>query len=140
MKKLLFTSIMLISICLTSIKTFAQPAPGNSGGGIGGGGAAVQPCPVSFKRNNGNGTCGGDAQIRLSFNQLPQFAPELVLVSYDGAEITTIIMPVEGDVSNLASKGYVSYCLNGANIPPAKKLVLHFRYAGSNQDDCVLAE
>ena len=140
MKKILHLFIaLLISITFFSNSTSAQPAPGGSGDG-GGVSNSPQPCPVSFKRNNGNGTCGGDAQIRLSFNQLPEFAPTLVGILYDGVEITTVHMPVIGDVSNLASKGYISYCLSGSNIPPAKKLVLHFRYPGTDQDDCVVVE
>ncbi len=138
-KNLLTFAFLLFSAFIFSTTSFAQA----DGGGTGSASGTItppQPCPVSFKRNNGNGTCGADAQIRLSFNQLPQFAPTLVGVWYNGQEITTIVMPVYGDVSNLASKGYISYCLSGSNIPPAKKLVLYFRYPNSDQDDCVLAE
>lgn len=133
--------VLILFLNLFSSPIFAQTAPGGSGdgGSIGSGNTSPQPCPVSFKRNDGNGTCGGDAQIRLNFNQLPQFAPTLVSIWYDGEEITNIITPIEGDASTL-SKGYVSYCLSGANIPPAKKLVLHFRYPDTDQDDCVIAE
>lgn len=135
MKNIFPFALMLFATFILSSKSFSQDAGGSASGY-----ANSQPCPVSFKRNNGNGTCGGDAQIRLNFNEAPQFAPTLVAVYYNGAAVTGIILPIEGDLSNFAAKGYISYCLSGSNIPPAKKLVLHFRYPGTGQSDCVIAE
>ena len=144
-KKLLF-AVFLFSICFFTNNTFAQRGAGGSSDGSGDGsgtqGQTVppQPCPTGVKRNNGQGTCGGDAQVRLSFNQLPDFAPTLVAI-WDGDEqITGVMLPVEGDVSNLAKKGYISYCLSGSNIPPAHKLIFQFHYANSTQDDCMVGE
>lgn len=120
---------------LFSTETFSQIAPGDSNDGITG---TTQPCGTFFKRNNGDGTCGGDAEIRLSFSQQPDYAPTLVAIWYDGQQANDVILPVEGDMSSL-DKGYISYCLQGSNIPAAKKLTLQFHYE-SGQDDCVLSE
>ena len=58
----------------------------------------------------------------------------------DGTPITFISVPVIGDVADLAKKGYVSYCLLGGNIDPAKKIIAVFHYQGSCQGDTMLAE
>ena len=66
--------------------------------------------------------------------QSPSYAPTLVGLWYDnGSPITNIFLPVTGDIADLASKGYISYCLLGGNIPPNKKIVAQFYYPNTNQ-------
>ena len=132
-----------ISICLIIIaalfsdKTFAQRGAGGSSDGTGG--LPPQPCPTSFSRNNGDGTCDGQAQIRLYFSQVPDYAPTLENILYNGAPLLTNGFPITGDIADLATKGYISYCLPTSNIPPAIKLTVVFRYTNSVQDDCTLS-
>src|SRR5437763_1211653 len=47
-----------------------------------------QPCPISFKRNNGNGTCGASGQIRVSFHDNPVAPPTLDSIYYNGSRIS----------------------------------------------------
>jgi hypothetical protein len=120
---------------MLSEKSLAQRDAGGTNQGV----STIEPCPESFKRNNGNGTCGGDAQIRLTFNQLPSTAPALVGIWYNGNLINGIVLPAYGNINELDKKGYISYCLDGMNIPPANKITLQFRYP-DGQEDCWLTE
>ena len=146
MKTKLLTAFLIVLWCtIFSNTTLAQrDAGGSSAGGGNYSGSnspdcIIQPSPVSFKRNNGQGTCGGDGQIRLSFNQNPTEAPVLTALMYeDGSPITYISVPIIGDVSDLAKKGYISYCLMGGNIDPAKKVIAVFHYQGGCQEDTIL--
>ena len=138
----------MLSLTFFCNKTFAQRDAGGSTGGY-----VTQPCPLSFKRNNGNGfgVCGGDAQIRVTFSQLPTVIPQLTGILYTNTntgiqtKVTSVFLPVDGDVIN-KTKPYISYCLTGSlasilqapgnsqgNIPPAVKLVLEFTYPDSGQ-------
>ena len=145
MKNKLLSLCIVLTCLLFSNNIFAQRGAGGSSDGSGdgsgnGGTVPPQPCPTAVKRNNGQGTCGGDAQVRLSFGQLPDFAPTLVAIWDGDQQITGVMLPVEGDVSDLAKKGYISYCLSGSNILPAHKLIFEFHYANSTQEDCMVAE
>ena len=135
MKKNIFTLCLIISSLLFSDKIFAQR---DTGGSSDGSGAPPQPCPVSFVRNNGDGTCGGQAQIRLYFSQVPSYAPTLENILYNGEPLLTNGYPIYGNVADIATKGYISYCIPTSNIPAAIKLTVIFRYRNSVQDDCVL--
>ena len=96
------------------------------------------PCPFKFKRNNGQGTCGGDGQIRVYWNTCGE-APRLDSIYYQGAKITgrTYGAP---DQDECSKKGYTSYCIYGGNIPPAKKLTLYFTYRDGTRTVCELDE
>lgn len=124
------TSILIVAfvlfISLFSSGSFAQTVPGGGADGEGNGQESSQPSPVSFKRNNGNGTCGGDAQIRVAFDRLPDYVPVIDEIQYEGHTIPVVIGDI--DASELAKKGYVSYCIISGNIPPAGKIAIKFRY------------
>lgn len=130
MKKIfLLFAAFLLSFCFLSAKTFAQDVPGgaaNAGGVIDFGGTSypVQPIATEFTRNNGDGTCGGEAQIRLYFSQAPTIAPVLNEIWYQDSPLYSNFQPVTGDLSTYATTGYVSFCLTASNIPPAIKLTL----------------
>lgn len=130
MKKKSF-SILLFFISLFSSPAFAQDDSGGSSGSGPDGHPVSQPSPVSFKRNNGNGTCRAEAEIRVAFNLFPDYSPTIQEIRYEGKSIPVYIDPI--DPSQLAKKGYVSYCICNTNIPPAKKLAIKFTYIGSNQ-------
>jgi hypothetical protein len=123
---------MLLFMCVLSTTAFAQRDAGGSSGGV-----PPQPCPDHFTRNNGDGTCGGEAQIRAYYTTLPTVAPVLQSILYNGAPLYDNV-PVVGDMSNYATTGYVSFCLPTSNIPPAIKLTLIINYTGSTQPDCVI--
>ena len=140
-KKLISLTVIVLSICFVSASSFAQTAPGDSGGGTpppdGGGttGTSVpaQPLGYHFTRNNGDGTCGGEAQIRLYYTTAPTVAPVLTQIYYQGQPLYTNLMPITGNLSTYATKGYVSFCLPTSNIPPAIKLTLTYTPGGTGQ-------
>lgn len=136
MKKNLFTlSIVMFLLIAFTDKTFAQR---DAGGTSGGGSIPPQPCATSFARNNGDGTCNGQAEIRLYFMQAPLIAPTLLDVIYQGESLLTNPLPIEGNINDLSTKGYISYCLPVSNIPPAVKLTVVFKYEGTGQENCAL--
>ncbi|HUS00224.1 MAG TPA: Ig-like domain-containing protein [Chitinophagaceae bacterium] len=101
-------------------------------------------CP-RFKRNNGGnfpqgpGTCGGDAQIRVYWDDCSAAVPRLDSIYYQGKKITGITFGAP-DQSDCAKKGYTSYCIYGHNIPPAKKLTLYFTYPDGFNNSCEVEE
>jgi hypothetical protein len=132
MKKRLFsTAVLALFISLFCSDSFAQPDPGGSAGGEPDGHPISQPSPISFKRNNGNGTCRGEAEIRVAFNLIPDYMPALEEIKYQGNSIGFVLGNI--DTSQVAKKGYASYCIMSGNLPPAKKLALKFHYTRSNQ-------
>jgi hypothetical protein len=140
--KLLTVFVVVFVLCLSqSNKSFAQRDAGGTATGTGSGSVSgqidciTQPPPISFKRNNGQGTCGNDAEIRLSYNQHPTTPPVLIGLTYtDGTQVENLFLPVNGNDAELDKKGYISYCLTGVNINPAKKLVAIFHYDGACED------
>ena len=135
MKKITL-GIALMTIFSLTNKSFAQR---DSGGSADGGTQPPQPCAINFTRNNGDGTCGGTAQIRLYFSQVPAYAPTLENILYNGEPLLTNAFPINGNVADIATNGYISYCLPTSNIPPAIKLTLVLRYTNSTQDDCIIS-
>lgn len=144
------TRLLLTFLLFASLTTFAQRDAGGSSNGAGSPDPGVnnpapcvnQPDPESFKRNNGEGTCGMNGQIRLYFKKkdVPTEAPTLIaLMTEDGESVNYISLPIQGDMSNIDKK-YISYCLLGGNVKPAKKLIAVFHYANSCSDDIVLEE
>ena len=155
MKQKLFTiPVLLLTFLILSTQTFAQSDSGglDTGGGTGTGadggttgGTPPPPAPIiyTFKRNNGNGlgVCGGDAQIRVAFEQMPSAnqIPCINEVWYDDGKvgyvkISTIQYPILGSIVD-QTQPYVSYCITGSmpapgnsqgNINPAIKVKLVF--------------
>ena len=131
-KRLLTFAVLILSLCITST-SFAQDDSGGSagsGGGTADGGGttvATQPNAIHFTRNNGDGTCGGQAQIRMYYTTAPTAAPVLNQIWYNGAPLYSNFTAVTGDISSYATTGYVSFCLPTSNIPPAIKLTLDYK-------------
>ena len=133
-KKFLSFTVIVLSLCIFSTTSFAQTDPGGTGDGSGtggtgtGGGTLTPPQPVGyhFTRNNGDGTCGGEAQIRLFYTTVPTVMPSLTQIYYNGAPLYTNFLPVTGNASTFAQYGYLYFCLGQANIPPAIKLTLTY--------------
>ena len=163
--KLLTFAFLFISTCILSTTTFAQTAPGDNGtggvpppdgGGTGGTPPPILACPdVTFKRNNGNGTCWGYVQIRVTFPDQFEtgFTPPTISdITYQGTTVKFLLGhdAIEG-VPTYKGQGYVSYCLGGPqfpglskeyfNIPPANKLVITFQYGtGTSARYCTVVE
>ena len=140
MKQKLMAGLIVLSFLVISNITFAQADSGGSAGGGGGtppdgSGTIVtpQPLPFHFTRNNGDGTCGGQAQIRMYYTTAPTVQPELTQIYYQDQPLYSNFTPVKGNIADFASKGYVSYCLSTDNIPPAIKLTLTYKPGGTNQ-------
>lgn len=131
MKKAIAMYFVGVFIFLFVSGSFAQEVPGGESGGQPDGEVSSQPSPVSFKRNNGNGTCRGEAQIRLAFEKMPKFVPVIEEIRYQGRRLEVAFGDI--DASQLAKKGYVSYCIISGNIPPAGKLSIKLRYMKTNQ-------
>ena len=141
-RKLLSFTILFVAFTVFSISSFAQVVPGGSGDGSGtppdGGGTTGTPIPqptaIHFTRNNGDGTCGGLAQIRLYYTTAPTVAPVLTQIEYNGAPLYTNFTAVTGNIADYASKGYVSFCLTTSNVPPAIKLTLTYNASSTQQN------
>lgn len=137
---LIIILLFVFTFTIFSSESYAQRDAGGSASIY-----ITQPCPVSFKRNNGNGwgVCHGDSQIRVTFSEMPGTAPTLTAIYYENQKtgerttVQSVYLPVEGDFIS-KTKPYISYCLTGAlpapgnsqgNIPPASKLTLEFTYS-----------
>jgi hypothetical protein len=142
MKQKLISGLIAFSFLVISNVSFAQEDSGGSAGGDGsglppdGGGTTVvaQPIPFHFTRNNGDGTCGGLAQIRMYYTTAPTTAPVLTQIYYNGVPLFENFTPVTGDLSTYATTGYVSFCLSQSNIPPAIKLTLTYNASSIQQN------
>jgi hypothetical protein len=80
-------------------------------------------CPNFFKRNNGNGTCGGQSEIRMYFPACVSNPPVIDSIYTNNVKADLTINAPDG--SKCAGKGYVSYCFSG-NLPPASNLHVFF--------------
>lgn len=108
MKTFTFT----ISLVLISLVNFAQSPV----------------CANYFRRNNGNGSCP-DGQLKLYFATCPTNAPVIDSVYTNGVKANiTFDLP---DASKCASKGYIAYCIDGGNMPPASLWTIFFHNATS---------
>lgn len=97
-----------------------------------------QHCPDYFKRNNGNGTCGSEAEIRMYFSTCPGSAPIIDSIHANGVKANvTVAAP---DNSKCANKGYISYCVSG-DLPPASSLIVFFNFGElTGADSCIVPE
>ncbi len=111
-----------ISLLLISIVNFAQSSI----------------CPNYFRRNNGNGLCP-DGQLKLYFTSCPANAPIIDSVYTNGVKANiSFALP---DISKCSSQGYVSYCVNGGNMPPAALWQIYFHNPGSTDPfGCLVPE
>ncbi len=128
MKKNVLSFFMLL-LCIGTLpsKTFAQQAVGSAGGLEG---TFVSSC----KRNNGNGTSAGFAEVRLNFsdkNLSESF--QLIEIAHltTGESLSTNGSVEMGSGWGDMQKGYMSFALN-FNIPPTIKLKFHFRWIGGD--------
>ena len=125
MKKILFPFLM-IALCTFSSASFAQTVTGGAADGL----TAIanpEPIAITFTRNNGNGTTGSDAEIRMYYLPAPTVAPILTQIYYNGAPLIANFTPVTGNLTTILAFGYVSFLIPQSNIPPAIKLVLTYK-------------
>ena len=95
-------------------------------------------CPDYFKRNNGNGTCGSQAEVRMYFAVCPATAPAIDSIHANGVKVNVSVGAP--DASKCASKGYISYCVTG-DLPPAGSLVVFFDFGEfAVGDSCIVPE
>lgn len=95
-------------------------------------------CPQYFKRNNGNGTCGSQAEVRMFFSSCPATAPIIDSIRANGV-IANVTVGAPDD-SKCASKGYISYCISG-DLPPAGALTVFFDFGEfTGKDSCIVPE
>ena len=127
-KRFVRIALFVLFISAFTSDSFAQAAPGDAATGT----IALQPAPLSFKRNNGNGTCGREAEIRVTFPIVPDWMPNIEEIRAAEQTLQGIIV-TNIDASEAAQKGYVSYCISSGNILPAVKLWIKFHYEKTNQ-------
>ncbi|MEO7306333.1 MAG: T9SS type A sorting domain-containing protein [Ferruginibacter sp.] len=85
-------------------------------------------CPSYFKRNNGG--CNGQAMLKIYYASCPQVAPIIDSVYHSGQKLTvTFALP---DYSNCSSAGYISYCVNGGNLPTVGALQIFYHTPGAS--------
>ncbi len=89
----------------------------------------AQQCPTFFRRNNGNGTCGMESEIKMYFATCPVTAPLVDSVYVNGVKQNLVIS--SPNTSKCASSGYISYCFNG-NLPPVSGIQVFFNYGTVN--------
>jgi hypothetical protein len=82
-------------------------------------------CPSYFTRNNGNGTCGAEAQIKMYFPSCPVTAPKIDSIYVGGVKANITVFPP--DTSKCSVQGYVSYCFSG-NLPPVSSIKVFFDF------------
>lgn len=125
------------ALILLSISSYAQTQE------------ATCPQIYDIKRNNGGnmpqgpGTCGGDAQIRVYFKECPSNPPRLDSIYYEGKKIQGITFSAPDASQCDKPNSYISYCVYGSDIPPAKKLTFFFTYTfptGNVPKECDVPE
>lgn len=144
-KSLLGFFALVLCIGLFPASTFAQEAPGTSGGDIGidggftidGGSTYILQSPPpsvkSVKRNNGNGTTPtGYAEARLQVTNTNSCAG-MILTAITSLDLTTTYD--HSWICGNTEKGYISYALQSNKIP-AKKLMFHF-WSSSTGSFCI---
>ncbi|HMO61101.1 MAG TPA: hypothetical protein PKC39_01905 [Ferruginibacter sp.] len=100
----------------------------------------AQICASSFKRNNGNGTCGSEGQLRLTFpGGCPNTAPIIDSVYTNGSNSNVVFAAPDVSKCN-GNNGYVSYCVVSGNMPPANVWKIYFRMPNGNTYDCIVAD
>ena len=118
MKKVSIILFVLLSIGIIPLKTFAQGDPG--------GGNNEKPAYIlNCKRNNGNGTSAGTAEVRLNFTD--KIFHNVTLLDIRNLDGTSLPKEAVMDGIGKFEKGYMSYALF-FNIPPTNKLFFHFKY------------
>lgn len=139
-KQVLFVAIALLSILSFSCKKnlLGTDTYIRGGGGSSGNPVTLEPGPNSFKRNNGNGTCNGSAQIRAGYATCPSVAPILEAVYHPSNGVLgpalTGLTYATGDMTPCSNNNsYISYCIFGGNIPPANSIVMQFYYPTTGQ-------
>jgi len=93
-------------------------------------------CAISFKVNNGNGTCGAAGQLRLTFpGGCPAEVPVIDSVYTNGLKsLVTFAAP---DVFKCGgNNGYISYCVTSGNMPPASAWTIYFKNNNGNTYNC----
>ena len=98
---------------------------------------AQNVCPSSFKRNNGNGTCGSLGELRLYFPLAPENYPIIDSVLIEGVKSCATFNSPNG--SHLGgNNGYISYCVSSGNMPPANVWTIYFHVNGGGSYTCTV--
>lgn len=117
------TIILIIAISFSNLSSFSQSV-----------------CATSFKRNNGNGTCGKAGELRITFpGGCPAEAPFIDSI-YAGGKKYNVVFAAP-DVSFCSGpNGYIGYCIVSGNIPPITALKFFFRTASGISFNCTVIE
>ena len=99
---------------------------------------AQNTCPASFKRNNGNGTCGSLGELRLNYAPVwPSSIPFIDSVYTTGTKCAvTFGIPDASKCNN--NNSYISYCVTSGNMPPANVWTIYFRNPDGSTYNCTV--
>ncbi len=99
---------------------------------------AQNTCPATFKRNNGNGTCGSMGELRLNYSPVcPTVIPYIDSVYTNGTKCAvTFGIPDASKCNN--NNSYISYCVTSGNMPPANVWTIFFRNPDGSQYSCTV--
>ena len=100
--------------------------------------SAQNICPTSLKRNNGNGTCNGLGELRLTFPSMNSIsAPLIDSVYIAGVKKNVTFNAPETSHANKPN-GYISYCVTSGNMPPASVWTIFFHNADGGSYTCTV--
>jgi len=92
-----------------------------------------QGCPITFKRNNGNGLCIG-GKMTMGWSTCPNPIPTIDSIKVSGVLIPVIV----GAGECVANK--VEYCILGGNIPVAGVIEAYFSSPSTGPWSCFVPE
>jgi hypothetical protein len=93
-------------------------------------------CATSFKRNNGNGTCGLQGELRLTFpGGCPANVPYIDSV-YINNDKTNVAFSAPDNSKCNGANAYISYCVVSGNMPPANIWKIFFRNPDGSSYTC----
>jgi methionine-rich copper-binding protein CopC len=98
--------------------------------------SAQNVCPTSLKRNNGNGTCNGLGELRLTFPSMNTInAPFIDSIYIGGVKKNVTFDAPETSRANKPN-GYISYCITSGNMPPVCLWTIFFHSADGGSYTC----
>ncbi|MES2849119.1 MAG: T9SS type A sorting domain-containing protein [Bacteroidota bacterium] len=95
-------------------------------------------CPSSFKRNNGNGTCGSLGELRLNFSPACPASAPIIDSVYTNNVKSDVKFNAPNDSHCGGNNGYISYCVTSGNMPPANVWTIYFHTADGSNYSCLV--
>ncbi|MEO6252133.1 MAG: hypothetical protein ABIO79_02475, partial [Ferruginibacter sp.] len=94
-------------------------------------------CPSYFKRNNGG--CNGQAMLKIYYVSCPLVAPVIDSVYHNGQKLN-VSFALPNFLNCILAGGYISYCVNGGNLPTVGAMQIFYHTPGVNFNCTVVEE